>query len=112
MSSQKRLAQYVGWICLGVALLGFFTVAVAQQKAEMSNMQLVGYINLQGGNAYMPRIQKQGARWIAYVAHHGENPMRMNPLTGKAEPNGTSIIDVTDPRHPKYLFHIPGQAGG
>jgi hypothetical protein len=112
MRSQKRLVQHVGWICFGVALSGFLTVAAAQQKAEMSNMQLVGYNDLQGRNAYIPTIQKQGDRWIAYVAHHNDNPMRVNPLTGVAEPNGTSIIDVTDPRHPKYLFHIPGQAGG
>ena len=32
-------------------------------------------------------------------------------MTGKAEPNGTSIVDVTDPAHPKYLHHIPGQEG-
>ena len=35
----------------------------------------------------------------------------MNPLTGQAEFNGTSIIDVTDPKQPKYLAHIPGEAG-
>jgi len=33
-------------------------------------------------------------------------------LTGKVEPNGTSIVDVTDPRNPKYLGHIPGSAAG
>jgi hypothetical protein len=32
-------------------------------------------------------------------------------MTGKAEPNGTSIVDVTDPAHPKYLRHLPGQDG-
>ena len=32
-------------------------------------------------------------------------------MTGKAEPNGTSIVDVTDPANPKYLRHIPGQEG-
>jgi hypothetical protein len=35
----------------------------------------------------------------------------LNPLTGKVEPNGTSIIDVTDVKNPKFLFHIPGPAG-
>src|SRR5262249_15761559 len=25
--------------------------------------------------------------------------------------NGTSLIDVSDPRHPKYLAHIPGEEG-
>ena len=32
-------------------------------------------------------------------------------MTGQPEFNGTSIVDVTDPAHPKYLFHIPGQEG-
>ena len=38
-----------------------------------------------------------------------------NPLTGKDEENGTSLIDVTDPANPKTLFHIPiadGKGGG
>ncbi len=32
----------------------------------------------------------------------------MNPLTGKMEDNGTSIVDVTDPKESKYLAKIPG----
>lgn len=100
-------------VAFGFGCLGFLAIPVmAQQSPEMKNMRLVGYNDLQGRNAYIPAIQKQGDRWIAYVAHHGDDPMRVNPLTGKAEPNGTSILDVTDPRHPKYLFHIPGQPGG
>ena len=35
----------------------------------------------------------------------------MNAMTGKAEFNGTSIVDVTDPAHPRYLKHIPGTEG-
>jgi len=32
-------------------------------------------------------------------------------MTGKAEPNGTSIVDVSDPANPKYLRHLPGLPG-
>ena len=32
-------------------------------------------------------------------------------MTGQAEFNGTSIIDVTDPANPKYLKHLPGLEG-
>jgi hypothetical protein len=78
-------------------------------KAEKRNMELVGYSDLQGRSAYQPIINRQGSRWIAYVGHHGDNIF--NPLTGKKEDNGTSILDVTDPRHPKYLAHIPGEPG-
>jgi hypothetical protein len=79
----------------------------AQKVERASNMELVGYDDLQARTAYQPLVQKQGNRWIAYVGHHGgEQP---NPMTGKNEPNGTSILDVTDPKHPKYLVHIPGE---
>ncbi|HLH74958.1 MAG TPA: hypothetical protein VKX96_16855, partial [Chloroflexota bacterium] len=81
---------------------------------EASNMRLVGYSDLQARSAYQPTIHHQGDRWIAYIGHHGgtdEIPAPVNPMTGKTEPNGTSIVDVTDPAHPKYLHHIPGQEG-
>ena len=81
---------------------------VAQQKAEMNNMELVGYNDLQGRSAYHSSVKKQGERWIAYVGEQGDVPMRLNPLTGQLEPDGTSILDVTDPKHPKYIAHIPG----
>jgi len=81
---------------------------------EASNMKLVGSNDLQARSAYQPTIHHQGDRWIAYIGHHGGTdavPDPVNPMTGKAEPNGTSIVDVTDPAHPKYLHHIPGQEG-
>jgi hypothetical protein len=85
-------------------------VLVAQQRPEKNNMELVGSHDLQARSAYQPVIHKQGERWIAYIGHHGG--MVLNPLTGNQEPNGTSIVDVTDPKQPKYLAHIPGEAGG
>src|SRR5262245_61767141 len=92
-----------------IAILVVFVVAeAAQQKAEKNNMDLVGYNDLQARSAYQPTIHKQSDHWIAYVGHHGG--VKLNPLTGKQENNGTSIIDVTDPRQPKYLAHIPGEA--
>src|SRR5262249_20075885 len=33
-------------------------------------------------------------------------------MTGMVEPNGTSVIDVSDPRNPQYLIHVPGAPGG
>ena len=71
------------------------------------NMALVGHNDLQGRSAYQPIIINQDGRQIAYVGHHNNQKPLMNPLTGKLEPNGTSIVDVTDPAKTKYLAHIP-----
>jgi hypothetical protein len=81
--------------------------ATAQNTARKSNMDLAGYNDLQARSAYQPVIQRQGARWIAYIGHHAG--VQLNPLTAKQEQNGTSIVDVTDPARPRYLAHIPGE---
>jgi hypothetical protein len=79
------------------------------RQAEARNMQLVGHNDLQARSAYQPVIHRQGNRWIAYIGHHGG--VQLNPLTGQKENNGTSIVDVTDPKNPRYLAHIPGDEG-
>jgi hypothetical protein len=78
-------------------------------EPEATNMRLVGHNDLQARTAYQPTISHQGSRWIAYIGHHGDK--KLNPLTGQMENNGTSIVDVTDPKTPKYLAHIPGEEG-
>ena len=94
---------------LAAVLLLLSAGAALAQPAEQRNMSLVGADDLQARSAYQPVIQRQGARWIAYVGHHGGR--RLNQLTGQMELNGTSIVDVTDPKRPRYLHHIPGAAG-
>src|SRR5215472_327020 len=74
------------------------------------NMELAGFNDLQGRSAYQPITIHQDGKEIAYVGHHTGSAM--NPLTGVVEPNGTSIVDVTDPAKTKYLAHIPGSAEG
>src|SRR3954447_6690783 len=110
----------VRFACLTSALAIALAVPAAAQSPkvgdppEAKDMRLVGMNDLQARSAYQPTIHKQGDRTIAYIGHHGgtpEAPKPMNPLTGQAEFNGTSIVDVTDPSKPKYLFHIPGQEG-
>jgi hypothetical protein len=72
-------------------------------------MALLGHEPLQGRSAYQPVIQQQGGRWIAYIGHHGGKTL--NALNGREEDNGTSIVDVTDPRKPRLVAHIPGEPG-
>lgn len=90
------------------AILGFAIpiAADAQHGAEGRNMNLVGYNDLQARSAYMPVIHQQGNRRIAYIGHHGG--AARNPMTGQEELNGTSIVDVTDPKDPKEIaYYIP-----
>ena len=112
----KRALQ----LSLVAACAVFFTApALAQSQKigappEAKNMRLVGMNDLQARSAYQPTIHKQGDRYIAYIGHHGgtpDVPKPINKITGQAEFNGTSILDVTDPANPKYLKHIPGLEG-
>ena len=107
--------SHVGFVwAAGLALaIGLGSGTAAQQprpgRAEQHNIDLVGFDDLQARSAYQPVIHRQGDRWIAYIGHHGGTAL--NPLTGLQESNGTSILDVTNPKQPKYLAHIPGQSG-
>src|SRR6266849_9193620 len=115
----QKIKRHVLLIGTGGFILLFATVPMAQQAkpghaAESKDMQLRGSNDLQARSAYQPVIHQQNGRWIAYVGHHGGTesaPKPLNPLTGKQEFNGTSIVDVTDPKNPKYLHHIPGEEG-
>src|SRR5205823_1922796 len=104
------------------AAVGFATCAAQNvasanagtSAAEAKDMALLGYHDLQARSAYHLVVREQSGRWIAYIGHHGGTEKvakPLNALTGKPEFNGTSILDVTDPRAPRYLAHIPGEEG-
>jgi hypothetical protein len=105
-------------VTIGLAVLAA-TPALAQapkvgDPPEAKNMRIVGHNDLQARSAYQPTIHKYGDRYIAYIGHHGGTeavPKPVNTITGEAEFNGTSIVDVTDPKNPKYFKHIPAQEG-
>jgi len=97
---------------IAVAVLAMACSGAPAQTAgqeEKFNMALVGAHDLQGRSAYQPLVHKQGERWIAYVGLHGDH--LPNALNGKQEHNGTAILDVTDPKQPKLIAHIPGEPG-
>ncbi|MBM4205840.1 MAG: hypothetical protein FJ194_17105, partial [Gammaproteobacteria bacterium] len=69
--------------------------------ADSHRTRLVGFHDLQGRESLQVTLQGD---WC-YVGHlPGCLP---NPLTGKAEHNGTSILDVSDPGTPTLVAHIP-----
>jgi hypothetical protein len=110
-----RRAWRVGLVALAGTIVGCQSTPPtggptrADTEPEAWNMRLLGHERLQARSAYQPVIVEQNGRWIAYIGHHGGR--RVNPATGQVENNGTSIVDVTNPRAPRYLVHIPGDIG-
>ena len=96
-------------LAASVAVACWAGTASAQNAEEAENMRLVGHHDLQARSAYWGVIQEQGGRWIAYVGHH--NGTAFNPLSGMVEINGNSIVDVTNPRRPFLLHHLPADGG-
>src|SRR2546425_1012945 len=110
---------------LGLLLVGTGRFAAADHEGHAHHdMKLVGTNDLQARSTYQPTLHKYGnGRYVLFTGHHalGTNPVTglplpsFNPLTGKNEENGVSIVDVTDPKRPVLLFHLPvpnGQGGG
>ena len=90
----------------------------ASQSGEQQNMRRVGHTDLQGRAAYHPYfINYPDGRVMAFVGTHsgnsGADAPKPNPLkSGTVQPNGTMIIDITDPKKPVEIYHIPGAAAG
>ncbi len=78
--------------------------AASQTTAEAENMALLAHHPLDGRPSYQPMPHRYGDRWILFAGHHAGEAV--NSLNGKLEGNGTSVLDVTDPRNPVYLAHI------
>src|SRR5688500_12616728 len=97
--SSGYLPRGIEWaLAASVALACWAGPAAAQHGQESNNMRLLGHHDLQARSAYWGVIQEQDGRWIAYVGHH--NGSEFDPLSGVVEPNGNSILDVTNPRRP------------
>ncbi len=96
-------------LLVGVVIWGLFwsplVLATMAHAAEAKNVRLIGHNELQGRDSLQVVLKGN----YAYIGHHrGEE---FNPLSGKVESNGTMIVDVTHPRQPKIVKHIPGRKG-
>jgi len=122
MSSKMRLAVLPAVTLTALAFSAGSAMAI-DQSGEQKDMRRVGHANLQGRAAYHPDfIVYPDGRVIAFVGTHSSaNPSnppispdsnlpKPNPLKpgSPVEPNGTMIVDVTDPRNPVEKFHIAG----
>src|SRR5262245_45349293 len=89
--------------------------STADERAERAqNVRLVGYNDLQGRESLVVTTMSDQANgsWV-YVGHHEsywDDKPKMNPITGKEEWNGTSILNVDDPSNPKLVWHIPNDS--
>ncbi|MFL5310626.1 MAG: LVIVD repeat-containing protein [Myxococcales bacterium] len=83
------------------------------QSGEQRNMRRVGHVDLQGRASYQPNvIVYPDGRTIAFAGtHNGSKANTLKP-GNPVEPNGTMIIDVTDPTHPVEKAHIPVPVAG
>jgi len=99
--------------------------APADPRAESAeNVRLVGYHDLQGRQSLVVTTKSDPANgnWV-YVGHtpndrndpqasddaEGNDEPILNPITGKMEWNGTSIVEISDPANPKLVWHIPNE---
>ncbi len=110
MGLRMACLRFLACAALSAASAGAWAQAQAPGAAEALDMELVGRHDLQGRGAYQPLVSEQGGRWIAYIGLHGGT--LPNALTRKSEANGTAILDVSDPKRPQLLAHIPGSPGG
>ena len=85
--------------------------SVGLNGADTFNTEWLGHNDLQGRVTYQTTVHTYpDGRVIAFAGHF--NGLMLNPMTGVIERNGTSIVDVTDPRHPVYLRHLIADKGG
>ena len=121
ISSGRGTRRAITGIALAMSAFCASSVLAITQSGEQHDMKLVGHADLQGRGAYQPNfIKYPDGRIIAFAGLHPSPNLNgvpagavKNPLNGNvAEPNGTMIIDITDPKNPVQKFHIPGSAGG
>lgn len=112
MSGKRKLGLKLTTAALALAAM---QAAVAQVPAggpavearteSAENLTLAAHDPLQSRQTYQMVEIRQGNRWLLYLGHL--RGFETDPRTGEKTPNGTSVVDVTDPEHPVYLNHIP-----
>jgi len=91
---------------------GTTALANGLSAPDALNMQRLGHHDMQGRPIYQPTAHKYPAgsgafagRMLLFAGLHAGHAL--NPLTGVDEPNGTMIVDVTNPSNPVLIKHLP-----
>lgn len=70
--------------------------------------QLVGHSDLQGRDSLQLNVKTHPLLGKVFVAVGHHRGVKYNPMTDKYEANGSTILDVTNPKKPVIIVHIPG----
>ena len=98
-----------------VSLAIFVTaIHIPQVSADVfRDISLIGYHHLQGRQALQVTTKSDPANgdwvYIGHVPNSRTQEATLNPISGKAEWNGTSVVDISDPSSPQLVWHIPNQ---
>jgi hypothetical protein len=79
-------------------------VSEPEPEPATRNTRLVGSHDLQGRAALQVTVRGDWC-YVGHLPGHHENP-----ITGEADDNGTSILDISDPSRPTLVAHIPGSS--
>jgi hypothetical protein len=90
-SARIGVAAALLFLMAGTAA-GWAEQAASPRAAEQRDMRPVGHDDLQARSGYQPVIHKQGARWIAYIGHHGGH--RHIYIVDRAD-TGLDILELT-----------------
>ncbi len=98
MNGLARRGLAAAWLGSALAAVAFTSASADPFPTgwQATNMQPVGYSNLQGRDAFKLAIKQVGGRWYLFMGHLWSE--------------GWSVVDVTNPADPKYLKFIPGPA--
>src|SRR5258706_12206072 len=98
MKSLPRAAETAAFLLsAGLVIAAATTTAKADPippGSVGSNVEAVGYSNLNDKPGFKMSIQQVGERWYLYI--------------GQLWDPGWQIVDVTDPKDPKVIKEIPG----
>ena len=119
MRNKHSWGLHVGFfsvLCLVVVGLmagGTFAAPGMPSSGEKQHINLIGYNDVQGRETLQVTTiydEATGKYW-AFIGHHnrpGFVDIHHNPLTGEDEENGTTILDITDPKRPTVNQGISG----
>ena len=99
------------FLLLAAVLLLTSGAAPGAVADEAHNVRLVGYHHMQGRQALQVTTKSDSANgnwvYIGHVPNTRTGDATLNPITGRNEWNGTSIVDISDPANPELVWHIP-----